>query len=225
MRHTHEKGICHRDLKPENLLLSGDFQLKIADFGLSSLGENEDGTPLLLRTECGTRGYMAPEVLSGKPYDGKKADVWSAGVILFITLAGFPPFQMAANSDWWFQRIRHKQYSLFWEAHLRSATFSPQAMGAWRVACGAWQQWLGLLWCRVHVCVCVCVVCAPVHARVLTLVSVSALGCPSLGCCFHPRAPLPHLAHLAPRLHLTTNHANSLPESHLRRRPRGARQL
>ena len=73
MRHCHEKGICHRDLKPENLLLSGDFELKIADFGLSALGENEDGTPLLLRTECGTRGYMAPEVLAGRPYDGHKA--------------------------------------------------------------------------------------------------------------------------------------------------------
>ena len=140
MRHCHEKGICHRDLKPENLLLSGDFELKIADFGLSALGENEDGTPLLLRTECGTRGYMAPEVLAGRPYDGHKADVWSAGVILFITLAGFPPFQMAASSDWWFQRIQNKQYPLFWEAHLRSATFSKEAMGtccALVARCGA----------------------------------------------------------------------------------------
>lgn len=128
MLHCHKKGICHRDLKPENLLLSGEFVLKIADFGLSALGENPDGTPVLLRTECGTRGYMAPEVLEGRPYDGQKADVWSAGVILFITLAGFPPFQMAASSDWWYNRILNKQYPLFWEAHLRSATFSKEAM-------------------------------------------------------------------------------------------------
>lgn len=128
MEHCHANGVTHRDLKPENLLLDASFTLKIADFGLSALLENEDGTPTLLRTECGTRGYMAPEVLAGAPYRGAPADIWSAGVILFITLAGFPPFQIAQSTDWWFQRIRNRQYSLFWEAHLRSAVFSEGAM-------------------------------------------------------------------------------------------------
>uniref|UniRef100_A0A7S1CPA7 non-specific serine/threonine protein kinase n=1 Tax=Bicosoecida sp. CB-2014 TaxID=1486930 RepID=A0A7S1CPA7_9STRA len=128
LEHCHKEGVSHRDLKPENLLLSKDFQLQIADFGLSALTENEDGTPSLLRTECGTRGYMAPEVLAGTPYRGEAADIWSAGCVLFIMLAGFPPFQIASNTDWWFQRIRNRQYPLFWEAHLRSAMFSPGAM-------------------------------------------------------------------------------------------------
>lgn len=128
MEHCHSNGVTHRDLKPENLLLDASFTLKIADFGLSALLENEDGTPTLLRTECGTRGYMAPEVLAGAPYRGAPADIWSAGVILFITLAGFPPFQIAQSTDWWFQRIRNRQYGLFWEAHLRSAVFSEGAM-------------------------------------------------------------------------------------------------
>lgn len=128
IEHCHREGVSHRDLKPENLLLSKDFQLQIADFGLSSVTENEDGTPTLLRTECGTRGYMAPEVLAGTPYRGEAADIWSAGCVLFIMLAGFPPFQIAGGSDWWFQRIRNRQYPLFWEAHLRSAMFSPGAM-------------------------------------------------------------------------------------------------
>ena len=43
---------------------------------------------MLLRTECGTRGYMAPEVVARRPYEGAPVDVWSAGVILFIMLAG-----------------------------------------------------------------------------------------------------------------------------------------
>lgn len=127
LKHCHGHKVAHRDLKPENLLLTSAFGLKVADFGLSALSEDGEGKPVLLRTQCGTRGYMAPEVLARRPYDGYAADVWSCGVILFIMLAGFPPFQLASSSDWWFQRIRNKQYKLFWEAHLRVATISAGA--------------------------------------------------------------------------------------------------
>lgn len=102
--------------------------LKIADFGLSALHEDGDGGISLLHTECGTRGYMAPEILAHRAYDGAKADVWSAGVVLFIMLSGFPPFQIAATSDWWFRAVLKNQYEAFWNAHLRSAQFSPGAM-------------------------------------------------------------------------------------------------
>jgi serine/threonine protein kinase len=124
----HQKGVYHRDIKPENLLLDGDFMLKIADFGLSALHEDGDGGISMLHTECGTRGYMAPEILAHRAYDGAKADVWSAGVVLFIMLSGFPPFQIAASSDWWFRAVLKNQYEAFWNAHLRSAQFSPGAM-------------------------------------------------------------------------------------------------
>eukprot|EP00753_Platysulcus_tardus_P010607 PLAT2893.1.p1 GENE.PLAT2893.1~~PLAT2893.1.p1 ORF type:complete len:561 (+),score=309.02 PLAT2893.1:990-2672(+) len=127
LAHCHDNGVCHRDLKPENLLLDGEFTLKITDFGLSALNESEDGSPSMLRTECGTRGYMAPEVLSHRPYDGTAADVWSAGVIAFILICGFPPFQLAHPSDWWFDRVRKKQYDLFWSAHRRNARVSDEA--------------------------------------------------------------------------------------------------
>ncbi|KAJ4958192.1 hypothetical protein NE237_025303 [Protea cynaroides] len=88
----HSRGVYHRDLKPENLLLDEEGNLKVTDFGLSALAEHlkQDG---LLHTTCGTPAYVAPEVIGKKGYDGAKADLWSCGVILYVLLAGFLPFQ------------------------------------------------------------------------------------------------------------------------------------
>ncbi|KAM1046458.1 hypothetical protein ACFX13_026533 [Malus domestica] len=88
----HSRGVYHRDLKPENLLLDQDGNLKVTDFGLSAFTEHlkQDG---LLHTTCGTPAYVAPEVIGKKGYDGAKADLWSCGVILYVLLAGFLPFQ------------------------------------------------------------------------------------------------------------------------------------
>nr|QND78266.1 calcineurin B-like protein-interacting protein kinase 9 [Nitraria tangutorum] len=89
--YCHSRGVFHRDLKPENLLLDRSGALKISDFGLSALSQQvrEDG---LLHTACGTPNYVAPEVLNDKGYDGTASDVWSCGVILFVLMAGYLPF-------------------------------------------------------------------------------------------------------------------------------------
>ncbi|EPS71159.1 hypothetical protein M569_03590, partial [Genlisea aurea] len=88
----HSRGVYHRDLKPENLLLDEEGNLKVTDFGLSTFAENlrQDG---LLHTTCGTPAYVAPEVIGKKGYDGAKADIWSCGVVLYVLLAGYLPFQ------------------------------------------------------------------------------------------------------------------------------------
>ncbi|XP_037495430.1 CBL-interacting serine/threonine-protein kinase 3 isoform X2 [Jatropha curcas] len=89
--YCHSRGVFHRDLKPENLLLDAYGNLKVSDFGLSALSQQvrDDG---LLHTTCGTPNYVAPEVLNDRGYDGATADLWSCGVILFVLLAGYLPF-------------------------------------------------------------------------------------------------------------------------------------
>ncbi|PAN23396.1 hypothetical protein PAHAL_4G088500 [Panicum hallii] len=88
--YCHRKGVYHRDLKPENLLLDARGNLKVSDFGLSTLSQNGVG---LLHTTCGTPNYVAPEVLGSNGYDGSAADIWSCGVILYVLMAGYLPFE------------------------------------------------------------------------------------------------------------------------------------
>jgi tRNA A-37 threonylcarbamoyl transferase component Bud32 len=86
---AHENGLVHRDVKPQNVLLNGDGQAKVTDFGIArSLdvdGVTQTGTVL------GTSNYIAPEQASGQRVD-EHTDVYSLGVVLFELLAGDVPF-------------------------------------------------------------------------------------------------------------------------------------
>ncbi|KAJ0034250.1 hypothetical protein Pint_24702 [Pistacia integerrima] len=103
----HQNGVAHRDMKPQNLLLDQNGDLKVSDFGLSALPEQlKNG---LLHTACGTPAYTAPEVMSRRGYDGAKADAWSCGVILYVLLAGYLPFD-DSNLLTMYKKIQRKEY-------------------------------------------------------------------------------------------------------------------
>ncbi|KAJ8258006.1 hypothetical protein GJAV_G00192090 [Gymnothorax javanicus] len=112
--YLHQNGIVHRDLKPENLLYYSqdeNSKIMISDFGLSKMQENG-----IMRTACGTPGYVAPEVLAQKPYS-KAVDCWSIGVITYILLCGYPPFYEETETRL-FSKIMRAEYefdSPFWD--------------------------------------------------------------------------------------------------------------
>ncbi|KAG0683354.1 hypothetical protein C6P40_003764 [Pichia californica] len=89
--YMHAKGIVHRDLKLENLLLDKHKNIIITDFGFVNSFQHVNND--LMKTSCGSPCYAAPElVVSSEPYEGKKVDIWSCGVILYAMLAGYLPF-------------------------------------------------------------------------------------------------------------------------------------
>lgn len=110
--------MAHRDLKPENLLLDRDLSLKIADFGLSAIQENR-GKEVLhtpqasFYTTCGSPNYASPEVIvvQEKGYNPYMADVWSCGVILFVLLTGYMPFDDETLPDL-FRKIMNASFEI-----------------------------------------------------------------------------------------------------------------
>ena len=96
INYCHSRNIVHRDLKPENLLLDKDGtapRVTIIDFGTSGIFEPNKK----MSQKFGTPYYIAPEVLK-KSYD-HKCDLWSVGVILYILLAGYPPFNGQSDTQ------------------------------------------------------------------------------------------------------------------------------
>lgn len=104
--YCHQHNIVHRDLKPENFLFldrTKESPLKIIDFGLAA--RCDDST--VLNTKAGTPYYVAPQVLQGKYTN--KCDLWSAGVIMYILLCGYPPFH-GENDTEILQKVKVGKY-------------------------------------------------------------------------------------------------------------------
>lgn len=95
--YLHSNNIVHRDLKPENIMLEskrvGDYSIKLIDFGTA----NYCYPNTELYQKVGTSYYIAPEVVN-KRYNNK-CDIWSCGVILFILLCGYPPFDGESDEE------------------------------------------------------------------------------------------------------------------------------
>lgn len=105
--YLHDNGIIHRDLKPENILLEESrdiMNIKLIDFGTAVRVEHSK----TIKGAIGTAYYIAPEVLSGT-YN-HKCDLWSLGVIIFILLAGYPPFD-GQNDEEILEKVKKSNYS------------------------------------------------------------------------------------------------------------------
>mmetsp|Transcript_41962 Transcript_41962/g.88092 ORF Transcript_41962/g.88092 Transcript_41962/m.88092 type:complete len:415 (+) Transcript_41962:304-1548(+) len=111
--YMHKRGIVHRDIKPENILYETkdeDSPVKIIDFGLAR--KHDSGLEPPMTTLVGTPYYIAPEVLR-KKYD-KSCDLWSVGVVAYILLCGYPPFN-GANNDETHRSVLRGQYNFPFE--------------------------------------------------------------------------------------------------------------
>mmetsp|Transcript_2826 Transcript_2826/g.7930 ORF Transcript_2826/g.7930 Transcript_2826/m.7930 type:complete len:441 (+) Transcript_2826:474-1796(+) len=121
LNHLQSQGICHRDMSLENILVDGDVCM-IMDFGMCLREPYNDpshpGGPVtdvtrgslrrLIRPQgvCGKHNYMSPEIYANQEsFDGFAVDMWAAGVILYIMLTGFPPYDQASRTDQRFDLI------------------------------------------------------------------------------------------------------------------------
>ncbi|KND04169.1 CAMK/CAMKL protein kinase [Spizellomyces punctatus DAOM BR117] len=107
MDHCHMANVVHRDLKLENLLLNGERNILISDFGLGRTFRSDSEE--LMKTFCGTPNYAAVELISGIPYVGVKSDIWAMGVVLYVMMTGRPPF-IGENISALYSKIKAVDY-------------------------------------------------------------------------------------------------------------------
>ncbi|XP_066247991.1 serine/threonine-protein kinase grp [Euwallacea similis] len=108
LNYLHTKGITHRDIKPENLLIDGSGILKISDFGMATLFRLK-GKERKLDKKCGTKPYLAPEVLR-RPYFATPSDIWSCGIVYVAMLTGELPWTDTTDGNEEFLKWREDAY-------------------------------------------------------------------------------------------------------------------
>jgi len=112
MQALHANDVAHLDIKLENIMLDSDDNVVIIDFGLAEVGRS------VITRFCGSYAYVAPELLMECPYNPYKADCWSLGVLLFVLLCNYLPFD--SNEDdvqKIFKKIRHQPIVIPFTVH------------------------------------------------------------------------------------------------------------
>lgn len=93
--HIHCRSVIHRDIKLDNILLDSEKGVKICDFGVSKIIKKGQ----LIKEQCGTPAYLAPEIIIDQGYEGYFVDIWSLGVLLYTMLLGTVPFKASNLED------------------------------------------------------------------------------------------------------------------------------
>ena len=92
LEYSHRAGVVHRDIKPGNVMVTDAGQVKVMDFGIARAVSDSSSTVAETTAILGTAAYFSPEQAKGEPVDAR-ADLYSAGVVLYELLAGRPPFR------------------------------------------------------------------------------------------------------------------------------------
>lgn len=112
LEYMHEEvNVCHRDLKLENILIDSKLTFKVIDLGLSAAGDLSRVTGAV-----GSPSYVAPEVLTDYMYDGRRVDLFSMGVLLFIMVQGKFPHGTKILKDKYYDMIKNKRYDAYFKA-------------------------------------------------------------------------------------------------------------
>ncbi|HSD63982.1 MAG TPA: serine/threonine-protein kinase [Ignavibacteriaceae bacterium] len=93
IRHAHKVGVIHRDIKPNNILLDEDGTVKVMDFGLAKVVQEDGSQVTVTHAAAGTLHYMSPEQVKGLKNVDKRSDIYSIGMTLYEMLAGRTPFE------------------------------------------------------------------------------------------------------------------------------------
>jgi len=116
LQHLHRRNVCHLDVSLENMLVGDDGYAKVCDLGLARRFVPGTLFPGSEKCKPGKINYMAPEIYAGRDFDGRLADIFSTGVVLFTMLTGHPPFESATLEDERYKLIAQGRLS-----HLLSA--------------------------------------------------------------------------------------------------------
>lgn len=110
LEHLQSNKVSHRDLKLENILVDDQLNLKVADFGFATYTDQGK-----LNSYRGTQTYMAPEIKKQEQYSGNQVDIFSTGVLIYISVLGIFPFIHASTNDDYYKLLATGQFDAYWK--------------------------------------------------------------------------------------------------------------